>query len=496
MRLGFIARFSRWAFSWRVARRALITVAILATLIAAIYSFENWRGQRAWDKCRRDLIAAGYEMDWNKLIPPSIPDEQNIFKAPHMQEWLARFSSRAMQDTNSFPNKLKHSSAPYFGKDSRITNSIEAVAFLEWSKQFEAEFDLIRTALRRPYARMEGNYSRPFEIPIPNFVTLRNLAQTLSQMAHCHLLLKQPDEAVADLRFVHDLRKSLLGKPSGKPMTLVSAMIHVAITGLYTTVVEEGLQTHAWQEKQLIEIESQLSEITLAEPVREAFHCELAAVCHAFEQESFGKLMDMSVVVEGGRREKGAIDRIGDGIKRQKLRIYDCAPRGWLQQNLVVHAQLMRMINESLQGFGNDVSPRLIEDAQQKLEGKLAELSLFNLIAKIGIPNSRRAIQSTTRNQTTVHLSIIAIALERHFLAHKQYPETLDALVPQFIAKLPHDVINGQPLKYRRTETGGFILYSVGWNEKDDGGTVAMTSSKTPTVDMTKGDWVWASEAK
>jgi hypothetical protein len=123
-------------------------------------------------------------------------------------------------------------------------------------------------------------------------------------------------------------------------------------------------------------------------------------------------------------------------------------------------------------------------------------LSLLNLIAKKVIPNWIKPSQSTSKNQTTVHLARIAIALERHFLAHKQYPETLDALVPQFIAKLPHDVINGQPLKYRRTQTGGFILYSVGWNEKDDGGTVVMTSGKTPSVDMAKGDWVWASEAK
>jgi hypothetical protein len=492
----FITRLFRWAFSWRVARRSLITVAILATLIAAIYSFENWRGQRAWEKCKRDLIAAGYEMDWNKLIPPPIPDEQNIFKPPHMQDWLARFSSRAVQDTNSFPFQLKHSSAPYFGKESRITNAVEAVAFLEWSHQFEPEFNLISTALQRPYARMDGNYSRPFEIPIPNFVALRNFAQTFTQRAHCHLLLKQSNEAMADLTFVHDLRKFCLGKPSGKPMTLVSAMIHVAITGLYTTLVEEGLQTHAWQEKQLIEIESQLSEITLAEPVREAFRCELTAVCHAFEQEPFGKLMGMSSVVIGGASDKGTLAKIWNEIKRKKLHVYDCAPRGWLQQNLVVHARLMQMVTESLQGMGDAVSPQRIEDVQKTLEAKLAETSLFNLIAKIGIPNSRKAIQSTTRNQTTVHLARIAIALERHHIAHKQYPETLAALVPQFITKLPHDVINGQPLKYRRTETGGFILYSVGWNEKDDSGTVVMGSGKTPSVDQTQGDWVWASEAK
>ena len=62
------------------------------------------------------------------------------------------------------------------------------------------------------------------------------------------------------------------------------------------------------------------------------------------------------------------------------------------------------------------------------------------------------------------------MALERCRLARGAFPESLDALAPQFIAKVPHDVIGGQPLKYRREADGSFVLYSVGWNEKDDGG--------------------------
>ncbi|MEI2726621.1 MAG: hypothetical protein V9H26_24805 [Verrucomicrobiota bacterium] len=93
----------------------------------------------------------------------------------------------------------------------------------------------------------------------------------------------------------------------------------------------------------------------------------------------------------------------------------------------------------------------------------------------------------------------MACGLERYRLAHNQYPETLDALAPQFITKLPHDVINGQPLKYRRTDDGSFILYSIGWNEKDDGGFIpAKKDGKTvngreegKSVNLTEGDWVW-----
>ena len=57
-----------------------------------------------------------------------------------------------------------------------------------------------------------------------------------------------------------------------------------------------------------------------------------------------------------------------------------------------------------------------------------------------------------------------------------------------------HDVIGGKPLKYRRDADGSFVLYSIGWNEKDDGGEVA--SNTDGTVDLQNGDWIWRSAAK
>ena len=80
----------------------------------------------------------------------------------------------------------------------------------------------------------------------------------------------------------------------------------------------------------------------------------------------------------------------------------------------------------------------------------------------------------------------IVCALERYRLAAGQYPATLETLSPQFIEKIPHDLIGGQPLIYRPTADGKFLLYSVGWNEKDDDGKSVGTGA-----DYTKGDWVW-----
>ena len=68
--------------------------------------------------------------------------------------------------------------------------------------------------------------------------------------------------------------------------------------------------------------------------------------------------------------------------------------------------------------------------------------------------------------------------------------EKLDALVPAFIAKVPYDVIDRQPLRYRRTAADQFVLYSVGWNETDDGGQIALIHDKPPRPDFDQGDWV------
>ena len=41
----------------------------------------------------------------------------------------------------------------------------------------------------------------------------------------------------------------------------------------------------------------------------------------------------------------------------------------------------------------------------------------------------------------------------------------------------------------RKTANGKFVLYSVGWNEKDDGGVIATNKDGNP--DRNHGDWVF-----
>ena len=136
----------------------------------------------------------------------------------------------------------------------------------------------------------------------------------------------------------------------------------------------------------------------------------------------------------------------------------------------------------------NLVQPDAVMRGTAELEKHMGEgwWSPFRIVSRVVIPNFSKARKTAARNQTLANEAFIACALERHRLAHGQYPESLDALVPQFVEKVPHDLIGGQPLKYRRNG-GGFVLYSVGWNERDDGGTPGQDGYDT------EADWVWQS---
>jgi hypothetical protein len=170
----------------------------------------------------------------------------------------------------------------------------------------------------------------------------------------------------------------------------------------------------------------------------------------------------------------------------------DFVPRGWIYRNMVVYVRLSHKMYASLAGNALNLTPSEIIRGNQEVAAEIEKyrpwLAPFHLLASIAIPNFNKATQTAAHNQTLVNLGQIACALERYRLAHGEYPATLDALVPQFMEKVPMDIIKCQPLHYQRTADGQFTLYSVGWNESDDGG--------VENSDFSKGDWVWPNKGR
>jgi hypothetical protein len=90
--------------------------------------------------------------------------------------------------------------------------------------------------------------------------------------------------------------------------------------------------------------------------------------------------------------------------------------------------------------------------------------------------------------EATFLASRTGLACKLHKSRTGEYPDKLEVLVPGILKEIPVDPFTGRPFVYRR-EGDGFIVYSFGSNEKDDGGrSTYMISQEVMDKD---DDWTW-----
>jgi hypothetical protein len=373
-----------------------------------------------------------------------------------------------------------------------------AAEYLVWSDRCAADFDTVRAALKRPYAQLATECEDPTEMMIPNFVSVRVLAQTLAQRAQCYLLFDQPEEALRELTLIVDLCRVV----SRRPVALVPAMIDVAVTGLYVSTVAEGLRLNVWREPQLAAIEHQLEQVNLLSPLTEAFQFERYYLLRTFETGRLAKLLRLNAAFAA---QSGGTN-VFMKMRNASYSLLAAVPRGWIYQNMATVGKLHQQYLDAVDGRRKVICPREFDAAADRIEHLIQEGSTEQFVAGLAVPISHggsaatflaaavfpnfvRAWQVAAHNQILVHEASLACALERHRLAHGRYPESLTALIPTFADALPLDVINGLPLRYQLRQDGTFLLYSTGWNGADDGGLVCRYEGGS--IDLARGDWVW-----
>jgi phosphatidylserine/phosphatidylglycerophosphate/cardiolipin synthase-like enzyme len=86
------------------------------------------------------------------------------------------------------------------------------------------------------------------------------------------------------------------------------------------------------------------------------------------------------------------------------------------------------------------------------------------------VPSLVHVGDAFARDAANIANAETAIAIERYRLANgNAVPERLEELVPAFLDAVPVDPFDGNPLRYRRDETG-YSVYSINENQRDDGG--------------------------
>ena len=514
-------------------RWGLVAVAGLAAVVVVFYLEEDWRGASAWKSYKLQLAARGEITDRSQLVPPTVPDDQNLASTPFLAplfdfvpgtqrtrepdaiERLRRVSPAYDAAASAVkPQKAARSNSWVTGRidlgaweaafrkgsnaapllraskishpGSRPSAEAEAAAFvLSALADSDTVITELRAASARPYARFNVRYENddPAGVLLPHYAALNRVCQILQLRASAELTLGRTDQAFDDINLILRLMNATRDEP-----ILIGHLVRIAQLQLALQPLAEGLAKHEWSDSQLRGFEEQLLELDFCAAGRRALESERVI---------FG-----SALIDYLRHARNKIDAFsniggdrGEGKELQGV-LLAAIPGGWFDFEKVNYN---RMFEEyflpAIDAPARRVSPDTCRksDAQMgvALNGSWPVLLLrHRAFSGFLLPALSRAVERTAFAQSAADIGALACALERYRLAHGNYPDSLESLVPKFISRQPHDVINGQPLEYVRAPDGQYLLYSVGWNETDDGGKIRLNKSGE-SVDLKSGDWVW-----
>jgi len=510
----FFCLFLRWMFCWRNFKRALFALACFATLIALFYAEEDWRGRHAWNQFKQKWEARGEHLEFSGVVPPPVPADKNFAMTPIVftsYGYLLNRQGEIIPYNTNFDQRMDISVAPDYEKfpaggmgnwqEQRFANLAAWQSYyrqlatktnvfpvpkqagspagdvLMALSQYDDVMEALRKASQLPDSRFPLNYDTtcPATILLPHLAPLKKCGQVLELRSLAELQDNEPEKAMEDVL----LALELSGKVRSEPF-LISHLVRIAMVQGTQQPIWEGLARHNWSDTQLARLDAALARLDFLADYRLSIRGELGLKCGNFKfmRNHRNQLFDMI----------GSMDQESSSLIWGEL-----IPGGWFYQNQLRCARIMLEHYLPVADPGEDTfSPAVARHAEGLVETETKAITPYNVMERLMVPALSNAARKFAHAQSSVDLARVAIALERYRLAHGEYPETLDSVTPKFITKLPHDVIGGKSLHYRRTGDGLFVLYSVGWNETDDGGTVVdAPNSKPPRVDINEGDWVW-----
>jgi len=511
-------------------KRATFVLACLVTLIALFYAEEDWRGKHDWEKYKREWEAKGEKFDFADFVPLSVPDDQNFATTPifdatrnlanrqwrnehrnpnpkNGMEWDTNLVDRLQINIGRIDDWPVTRSATNGSGDWQTAKASDLKIWQNYYRTLAATTNLfpvapqpqspapdvllalgkydsvieeLRAAGARPDSRFPLDYDDedPAEILLPHLAALKRSSQVLQLRALAELENGQTEKSFDDTMLSLRLADSVRTEPF-----IITHLVRIAILQITLQPVYEGLAEHKWSDAQLAVLDAELAKLNFLADYEFSTRSERAAHVKIVDwmEQKRSRFWDLFGMIDNDY-ERSIMKSFGLSAE-----IY-LMPRGWYYQSEIVLSDVQqRWVLPIVDDATQTVSP---ENARKSVDAVSSlNPTAVNLFARLLLPELGKYAMRVAHGQNAANMARIAIALERWRLTHGSFPETLDALAPQFIAKLPHDVINGQPLNYRRTSDGQFVLYSIGWNETDDGGVVGL--KKDGSVDINQDDWVW-----
>jgi len=153
-----------------------------------------------------------------------------------------------------------------------------------------------------------------------------------------------------------------------------------------------------------------------------------------------------------------------DHVLRTGNKWYDQIVAGYGKPTRAERKNAMSKVEEDIKKQADVGFMSVLSDPKQLYTREFAKVFSTKVL-----PLLRRMANTTDRGSMQFELHKLAFALAAYRADHGSYPAKLAELKPKYVAEIPKDLFGDGELHYR-PEGNGYLLYSVGANEKDDGG--------------------------
>ena len=408
--------------------------------------------QFAWDS-----ISKNQRLDPKKKImpwdAPLTPEEQNQIKAVShedsvvaMERWLTvkRLQDSIIGDASSRAEK--------------------ASLILQLLAPTDPSIERVLELSVRPYGYLPIRYEDCFSTALPHLSPILRFSQLAGGKALAQVILGDSEKAAK----IIEAELRIAGKMNEPVVLMFLIRLNLLRYGVFPAL-DYGIAKHAWTSEQLFIFQSALEKENLIAVLERALCGERACV----NESSLLKLFELY------------------GL--EKCQSYLITLAEWIYQDYQ-KAFFIRWINQFIQicrdqsGEGINTTRLPTPVVADKNPDYLQREQRIRAVEKLPILLNHDSIGSITLSkavvgQTQINQSVIACALERYRIARGSYPSSLDAMVPEYMAKIPISPITGKPLNYSLKPDGSFLLWSPGWNLKYLGG--------NPGEFKGEGDIVW-----
>lgn len=434
-----------------------------------------------------------------------IPDTSASLTAPYDERGnVARWFAQQHRSTAGGENNANSEQMPTSQEQQSLQNTVgeniygqvmsrpwrseQIPPMATWVERNKVPLDLLNEAASRDRywspspSLVNGHYAGVISMLLTDIQGLRGAARGLSCRAMWHVGEGHPEQAWRDLHSIHRFARFLK-----KEVTLVGQLVAIALDGIACKHTVTLLH-HANPDPELAR--QVLVELTAMGPASD--------IGWSLDQGERIMFLDAVIGIATNRDTLSGLTGTTAGGGANWVNAIRVLHFNWnymLEAGNRWYDQLVAAVREptreerqaALKQFDNDVTATAASLGPARLLGGLVSSQartelLADVFASLMLPALQAAHRAEERGEVLWQMTRVAAALAVYRAEQGEYPDTLDALVPDILAVMPLDVYSGQPFLYERKPDGGYLLYSVFENGKDDG-------ASDLGGDIVRGEW-------